>query len=144
AERYLEHLATGTHLVRDAEEVLRTVRDTRRIAYLTNGLADVQRPRLTASPIGAHADVVIISDEVGAAKPDPAIFHAAFEAMGHPDRDDVVLVGDSLTADIAGGVAYGIDTVWFDPAGLGPAPAGGPRPTHRIGGLRELLPLLGL
>lgn len=143
AERYLEHLAAGTHLVADADEVLRRLGDTHGIAYLTNGLADVQRPRLAASPIGAHADVVIISDEVGATKPDPAIFDAAFAAMGHPDRGDVVLVGDSLTADIAGGAAYGIDTVWFDPAGLGPGPAGGPQPTHRISELRQLLPLLG-
>lgn len=102
AERYLEHLAAGTHLVADAEAVITEVSRTHRIAYLTNGLADVQRPRLSSSAIGDHAEVVIISDEVGAAKPDAAVFDAAFAAMGEPPRDRVVLVGDSLTADVAG------------------------------------------
>ena len=142
AERYLGHLAAGTHLVADAEEVVARVARTHGIAYLTNGLADVQRPRLEASPLGALADVTIVSDEVGAAKPDPAIFDAAFAAMGRPARDDVVLVGDSLTADIAGGVAYGLTTVWFADADL-TAPETGPRPTHRIAALTELPTLLG-
>lgn len=142
AERYLEHLAAGTHLVPDAEAVIAEVGRTHRIAYLTNGLADVQRPRLSSSAIGDHAEVVIISDEVGAAKPDAAVFDAAFAAMGEPPRDHVVLVGDSLTADVAGGAAYGLTTVWFDPADLGPPPTDGPRPTHRITRLSELPPLL--
>jgi HAD superfamily hydrolase (TIGR01549 family) len=143
AERYLEHLAVGTHLIEDAEAVLARLAPTHGIAFLTNGLADVQRPRLSASPIGALADVTVISDEVGATKPDPAIFDAVFAAMGDPDRADVVLVGDSLTADVAGGVAYGLTTVWFDPAGLGPAPPDGPQPTHRIARLTDLPALVG-
>ncbi|MEX1176951.1 MAG: YjjG family noncanonical pyrimidine nucleotidase [Nitriliruptor sp.] len=142
AERYLEHLAAGTHLVADAEAVLEELSATHAIAFITNGLADVQRPRLASSPVGRFAEVVVISDEVGAAKPDGAIFDAAFAAMGSPPRDDVVLVGDSVTADVAGGIAYGLTTVWFDPAGLGPVPDGGPQPTHRISRLRELPPLL--
>jgi 2-haloacid dehalogenase len=143
AERYLGHLAAGTHLVRDAVEVVARVARTHAVAYLTNGLADVQRPRLAASPLGELADVTIISDEVGAAKPDPAIFDAAFAAMGGPPREAVTLVGDSLSADVAGGVGYGLRTVWYAPEHV-PVPDAGPRPTDRIGGLLELPPLLGV
>lgn len=141
AERYLSHLARGTHLVDGAVEVVARVARTHRVGYLTNGLADVQRPRLAASPLGELADITVISDEVGAAKPDPAIFDAAFALMGSPPRDAVTLVGDSLTADIAGGVAYGLRSVWFAPAHL-EVPADGPRPDHRIDRLRDLPPLL--
>ena len=116
-----------------------------RIALLTNGLADVQRPRLAAAGVAEHAEVVVISDEVGAAKPDVAIFDAAFARMGSPDRREVLMVGDSLTSDIAGGTAYGLDTVWIAPdevelpGMVGPGGRSGPnRPTHRIPSLRDL------
>lgn len=143
AECYLGHLAAGSHLIDGAVEVVARVARTHGVAIITNGLADVQRPRLEASPLADLADVVVISDEVGAAKPDPAIFDAAFEAMGPPDREVVTLVGDSLSADIAGGVGYGLTTIWLagdDEA----APPDGPQPTHRITELAALPALLGI
>lgn len=51
------------------------------------------------------------------AKPDGRIFDVAFERMGQPPKTEVLIVGDSLSSDIAGGLAYGIDTCWFNPAG---------------------------
>ena len=83
-----------------------------RLALITNGLRDVQRPRLAGSAIGDYFAEVIISEEVGAAKPDPAIFDAAFELLGRPPRAKVLLIGDSLSSDIAGGRDYGLDTCW--------------------------------
>lgn len=141
AERYVRHLATGHHLLDGAIDVVRDVGRTHRIAYLTNGLADVQRPRLDASPLGPFAEVVIISDEVGAAKPEPAIFDAAFAAMGDPPRAAVTVVGDSLTADIAGAVRYGLRSVWFAPHAT-EVPTGPARPDHHIRALQELPALL--
>lgn len=141
ARRYVGHLAAGTHLLDGAVDVVVEVARDHDVAYLTNGLADVQRPRLAASPLRDLADVVVISDEVGAAKPDAAIFDAAFAAMGHPQRDAVTVVGDSLTADIAGAVGYGLRSVWLAP-GHERVPADAPRPDHHIRDLRELPPLL--
>ena len=140
SERYVGNLAAGSQVIDGAEGVVERIRRDHRVAFITNGLVDVQRPRLEASPLAGMAEQVVISDEVGAAKPDPAIFDAAFALMGDPPRDAVVMVGDSLTSDIAGGAAYGLETVWVAPADL-PDPAG-PRPTHRIADLRELPPLL--
>jgi 2-haloacid dehalogenase len=140
ATAYVAALATGTQLVEGALEVVDAVARSHRIACITNGLADVQRPRLAASALAGYPEVVVISDEVGAAKPDPAIFDAAFERMGRPDRAAVTLVGDSLTADVAGGLGYGLSTVWYAPGG-GRSPTG-PAPTHRIRSLHELPPLL--
>lgn len=115
----------------------------RRVAFISNGLSDVQRPRLQASALAEAAEVLVISDEVGAAKPDTAIFDAAFARMGGPAREAVTLVGDSLTSDVAGGVAYGIETVWVAPAEVPGPEEGSPAPTHRIASLHELPPLLG-
>lgn len=142
SERYLVHLAAAAPLIPGAAEVVERVSERFRIAFVTNGLADVQRPRLEASPLAGAAEVLIISDEVGAAKPDAAIFRAAFEAMGGPRREAVTMVGDSLTADIAGAEAFGLTTVWFAPPGTPGPGAGDPVPTHRIARLHELPQLL--
>jgi 2-haloacid dehalogenase len=108
---------------------------------LTNGLADVQRPRIASSSLAGVVEHIVISEEVGAAKPDPAIFAVALARMGAPDPRDVLLIGDSLSSDIAGGVAAGLDTCWFNPRAM---PRGnGPVPTYEIRRLEELLPLIG-
>jgi YjjG family noncanonical pyrimidine nucleotidase len=143
SERYLVHLAAAAPLIPGAAEVVGDLADRFRIAFVTNGLADVQRPRLEASPLAEAAEVLIISDEVGAAKPDAAIFQATFEAMGGPRRDAVTMVGDSLSADIAGAADFGLPTVWFAPPGTPGPEASDPVPTHRIAELRELPSLLG-
>ncbi|MGW8178779.1 MAG: HAD-IA family hydrolase, partial [bacterium] len=58
---------------------------------------------------------IVISEEVGAAKPNPRIFDVAFQVMNWPNKEEVLIVGDSLTSDINGGNRYGIDTCWFNP-----------------------------
>jgi YjjG family noncanonical pyrimidine nucleotidase len=142
ATRYIGHLADGAWLLDGALEVVDEVALRHRVGLITNGLADVQRPRIRASGLEGRAEVVVISDEVGVAKPDPGIFEAALEAMGAPPREEVTVVGDSLTADIAGGRAAGLRTVWFaDPDAPHPQDRTH-QPDHRIGTLQELPPLL--
>ncbi len=115
--RYLLALAEGTHLLDGAEQIVRELHGRVGMVILTNGLKDVQRPRLAGSALDGYFSDVVISEEVGSAKPAPGIFDAAFSAMGHPDKRDVLIVGDSLTSDIRGGSDYGIDTCWFNPEG---------------------------
>ena len=140
SQKYLENLSMGTYLIDGAEEVLRILRPDFSLAIITNGLKDVQRPRFARSPIGEYFDVLVISEEVGAAKPDPAIFDVAFELIGQPPRKDVLMIGDSLTSDIAGGLGYGIDTCWFNPSHLEPVPDLDVQ--YEISDLRQLLNIL--
>ncbi len=114
---YLDCLSARSDLIPGAEEILRQLAGKTRMVLLTNGLKDVQRPRLAGSTIEGYFDDVVISEEVGAFKPDPAIFEVAFARMGWPGKSDVLIVGDSLTSDIQGGSNYGIDTCWYNPAG---------------------------
>lgn len=140
---YLQHLAAGTHLLPGAEQVVARLQVSHRIAFITNGLADVQRPRLAASALADAGEVLVVSEEVGAAKPAAAIFDAAFAAMGQPHRSQVTMVGDSLSADIAGGRAYGLRTVWVAPRSAPDPDTATQRPDHRIDSLDELPGLLG-
>jgi 2-haloacid dehalogenase len=138
---YLRRLSVQAHLVDGAMAVVEALRPNHRFAIITNGLADVQRPRLARSALAGLVGPVVISEEVGAAKPDPAIFAVALERMGNPPRSDVLMVGDSLTSDIAGGRATGLDTCWVNP---GASPRGqGPAATYEIRRLEELPAIVG-
>lgn len=115
AEDYEQNLSRNGHLLEGSEEILETLRPHVQMALITNGLLNVQRPRLDSSPIRPYFREILISEEVGAAKPDPKIFEIAFLRMGSPDRSEVLIVGDSLSSDIQGGVNFGIDTCWYNP-----------------------------
>ena len=136
SRRYLANLALGTDLIAGAEEVVKSLHDRVGLVLITNGLADVQRPRFARSTVGQYFSDVVISEEVGSAKPAPEIFDVAFGRMGFPSKRDVLIVGDSLSSDIKGGNQYGIDTCWFNPEGR-PREAG-VTITYEIGELREL------
>lgn len=134
--RYLECLANCSELVEGAEAVLGALHRKHRIAILTNGLTVVQRGRLARSVIRHHVSDIIISEEIGAAKPAKEFFDTAFERLGHPAKSEVLMIGDGWSSDIQGAVQYGIDACWYNPGGK-------PRPadlniTREIASLREL------
>jgi 2-haloacid dehalogenase len=138
---YVEQLGLCTDLMNGAYEVLQTLHGRCRIAIVTNGLEAVQCSRLKRSVIQPFITELIISEEVEAAKPHPAFFDAAFARTGNPPKSDVLIIGDSLTSDMQGGVDYGIDTCWYNPVGED-------RPqrlliTYEIRHLRELLEIVG-
>lgn len=139
--QYLINLSNRTDLIEGAEKLVQGLAEKCKLAIITNGLADVQRPRFKQSAIHEYFDAIIISEEVGAAKPKPKIFDVAFAEMDHPAKDQVLIIGDSLTSDMQGGVNYGIDTCWFNPDDKtnGTLPC-----TYEISQLSELPPLLGV
>jgi 2-haloacid dehalogenase len=140
SDRYLANLADGSELMEGAEQIVSALHQRYRLALITNGLKQVQRPRLERSALKDSFSAFIISEEVGAAKPDAAIFDAAFRQMGNPSRERVLIIGDSLTSDIQGGNNYGIDTCWFNPNHA--PPALGVSLKYEIHRLSELIKLL--
>jgi 2-haloacid dehalogenase len=137
---YIEHLGNCAEMIDGAYDVIDTLQKNCRLAIVTNGLKDVQRSRLARSLIRDHIAELIISEEVGAAKPKAAYFDAAFARLGNPAKSDVLIIGDSLSADMQGGVDYGIDTCWYNPTSA-PCPTDLPI-TYEIIHLRELLELI--
>ncbi len=138
---YLECLANCSELVEDAAAVLGALHRKYRIAILTNGLTVVQRGRLARSVIRHHISDIIISEEIGAAKPAREFFDTAFARLGHPSKAEVLMIGDGWASDIQGAVQYGIDACWYNPGCK-------PRPAHleirrEITSLRELSDWLG-
>jgi len=138
---YLERLANCSELVEGAEGVLGALHRKYRIAILTNGLTVVQRGRVARSVIRHHVSDLIISEEVGAAKPAKAFFDTAFARLGYPSKREVLMIGDGWASDIQGAVQYGIDACWYNP-GRKPRPASY-EITREIASLRELTDWLG-
>jgi len=117
SDRYLTYLGECSDLIEGAQEVVEKLYGQLKMVIITNGLAAVQKPRFARSAICEYFTDIVISEEVGASKPDSRIFDEAFRKMGNPGKEEVMIVGDSLTSDMRGGSDYGIDTCWYNPQG---------------------------
>jgi YjjG family noncanonical pyrimidine nucleotidase len=136
---YLAALSGKAFFLPHAPEVLEKLSRRARLCLITNGLTRVQRGRIRKAGIGRFFRAILISEELGLAKPDPRYFLRAAEAVGLP-ASELLCVGDNPSADIGGARAAGIAGCWFNPAGS-PWPGPGEPPEQVIGDLRELLPL---
>ena len=134
---YRNYLAASHHLLEGALTVLEKVSNTYQLGLITNGLQEVQRPRLANTGIAPYFEFIAISDEIGCAKPDAAFFEYAHRAMGNPDPKSVLVIGDNPNADIAGARAYGYDACWLRRPGA--ADRKSLDETFRIRDIRELL-----
>lgn len=137
--RYVENLGQQAILLPGAMEMLETLSKRYKLAVATNGLTLVQRARLQKSGFLPLLGRVFISQEMGVQKPDKAYYDYIFNAFGDADRAKYLMIGDSLSADIAGGVNAGIDTCWYRPASAGEPHI---RPTYTVDGFDALLRLL--
>jgi len=111
---YLYNLSTAGFLIDGADDLLERLKGRFRMVLLTNGLTSVQERRLGTSPIRPYFEELVISESVGVSKPDPGIFEHTFEKIGCADKEKTLMIGDSLTSDILGGLNYGLDTCWYN------------------------------
>jgi FMN phosphatase YigB (HAD superfamily) len=107
---------------------------------VTNGPSRTQRPKIEQFRLAEYLDLLIVSEEVGVAKPEPAIFRVALERLG-VQPNQTLFVGDSPEFDMRGAAAAGIPFVWMNPRGE-VMPADVPAPVAVIERLAELVPLL--
>ena len=98
-----------------AKELLDVLYGSYRLFLVSNGNLSVQEGRLTKAGIKRHFSGIFISEVLGAEKPDKRFFELAFAQVADFDPACAVIVGDSLSSDIAGGINAGIRTIWFHP-----------------------------
>ncbi len=115
--RHYLNLLSQTHfmLAGAVELVERLQQEKYHMGLITNGLREVQRPRIAQAKMEKYFEVVVVSDEIGVSKPHEGFFSHTFEKMGLPNKSEVIVVGDSLNSDIQGGNNFGVDTCWFNP-----------------------------
>ena len=115
AEVYEQQLGIGHYFIDGAEEALQRLSKSYRVYIVSNGTAVVQHSRIESSGIEKYISGLFISQEVGFNKPNPEFFNRVFSSISDFSGDETVIIGDSLSADIKGGIAAGITTVWFNP-----------------------------
>ena len=139
-ERYLDFLAQTDFLLPNARPLLEQLQTNFQLAIITNGLKEVQRRRIHKANLDHYFQAIIVSDEIGHAKPHAPFFEYTFNAIGHPNKSKVLVVGDSLNSDIRGGEAFGLDTCWVN---LHQQPnLSKIKPTYEIHALEELLSII--
>jgi YjjG family noncanonical pyrimidine nucleotidase len=111
---YIQLLAESSFLNSDAEDLCKYLHTKYMLAIITNGISIVQRNRLKMSRIGKYIDHIIISEDAKYSKPNIGIFQYAETITGIPEKDKMIIIGDSLSSDIVGGINYGIDTCWLN------------------------------
>ena len=122
AETYVDELSSHAYLLPGALEACKTLAQNYRLYIITNGIATVQRRRMADVPISAWIEKCYISEEVGYEKPDVRFFDIVAQDIPNYDPSTVLVVGDSLTSDMAGGIQAGLDTCWINP-GNAPIPS---------------------
>lgn len=100
-----------------AEETLLALKGHVLQCVVTNGTRIAQTRKLERSGMNKIFDHIFISEEIGIEKPNKGFFDHVFEEVGTFASDEVLIVGDSLTSDMLGGVNAGILTCWFNPHG---------------------------
>lgn len=123
-----------------AVELLNSLYGKVKIGIITNGFMDLQHTRLAKNNFTHFFDLLVVSEQVGFAKPHEKIFNYALNAMSNPEPHRVLMVGDNPDSDIVGGINVGFDTCWLNLHNLAvPAEVA---PTYQVSSLRELAQLL--
>ena len=136
--RFLKMLERPSIPCEGAVETLQALHGKYLICVATNAVSSIQRPRMQT--LSAWVDRLYISEEMSFIKPMPPFFSYILQDLG-VSKDECLMVGDSLSSDIAGANASGIDSCWLNRSGK--INGTDIRPTYEIHLLKELLTLLG-
>ena len=115
AETYMQNLSQKVYLFPGAAELCRSLSHLCKLYIVTNGVEFIQKGRFGKCKIRDCFSGLFISGEIGYEKPNIKFFEYVAEKIENFDKNITLIVGDSLTADIAGGIAFGIGTCWYNP-----------------------------
>lgn len=137
---FLAAMAEICTLLPGAQALIDALAGKVRMGIVTNGFTALQTARLQRTGLLGHFDPLVISEQLGIAKPDVRIFEHALACWSHPPRAQVLMVGDNPHSDIRGGLDAGLHTCWLNIAGT--AAPDGIEPHYQVMSLPELQALL--
>ena len=112
---FRKYLDESHETIDGAPELVRYLSERYRVFAASNAFYSQQTNRLKLSGMADYIEDVFVSEKIGFEKPTKEYFDKCFEIMGNPPKNEVIIIGDSLSADIEGGIHYGIKTCWFNP-----------------------------
>lgn len=138
---YQSALGNGHELMDGAMEVIQALHQKFDLYIASNGVSATQYQRLDESNLRPYFKDVFVSEEIGYQKPKKEYFSTCFERIGHVELKEVLMIGDSLSSDMQGGLNIGIDTCWFNPHHV--VNKEGLPITFEISDLKELYDIVG-
>ena len=113
-EAFENGVSMGAYPIDGAYELLDYLYGKYKLYIVSNGFRFVQENRLKIGDFEKYFEDIFVSEDVGIPKPANEFFDYCFKKLGNPKKEDIILIGDSLSADITGGINNGIDTIWFN------------------------------
>lgn len=114
-QHFRERLFDSAILIPGAGELVAYLAGKYPLYIASNGPLGQQKNRLTRAGMLRYFTKLFVSEDIGAAKPSAAFFDACFQALPGVRPEEAIIIGDSLTADMAGGIGYGMKTCWYNP-----------------------------
>lgn len=143
---FLLELSYGSDIIENADVVLEKLFSKVDIYAVTNGVYNTQKRRVEESGLRKYFSDIFVSEKIGYQKPRKEFFDFVFESLSNKYdinninnlKEKTIVVGDSLSADIIGGIEYGIDTCWYNPKGK----TTDLKPTYIIDNILNLLDII--
>ncbi len=111
---YLRNVVVKSQAYEDIFGILDRLKDRYSLSVVTNGLREAQRPRIEKLNMTHYFDSIVVSDEIGVAKPDVRFFENVYTSIDHDfGKENILMIGDSLQSDIKGGNDFGVRTCWI-------------------------------
>ncbi len=114
-ELYCSMLGVNIIEIENASKLLQELYSNHEILIATNGPKEAALNKLEKSKLKSYISSIVCSEEIGYSKPMPEFFDFLYNVTQNKDKSKMLLIGDSLTTDILGGMNNGIDTCWFNP-----------------------------
>ena len=133
---YLESLSDTVVLIDGAIELCASLAAIGEVGIITNGVETIQNRRIASSGLQQHISFVATSEACGHAKPDVRFFEYAMNMARPVRKEQAIIIGDRLDADILGANRFGIDSCWFNPEQL--AHTSLAVPTLEVASLRQI------
>jgi len=140
SHRYLESLSENVVLIDGARRLCESLAAFGEVGIITNGVASIQERRIASSGLGDYISFTATSEACGYAKPDSRFFEYATKMARSFNKDETIIVGDRLDADILGANRFGIESCWYNPGRL--ANDTEALPTFEAAHLDDIAPLL--
>lgn len=121
ADEYCGYLAEGYFKIDGADKILDYLKSRGYKLYATtNGFTFTQFRRIKYSGLEPYFDMIFVSEETGYQKPEKGYFEYVISKIPENDKSKMLIIGDSQSSDILGGINIGIDTCWFNNLKLEP------------------------
>jgi len=138
--RYLEHIVLASETYDGVPQLIKDLKTDYQLGIITNGLKEVQRPRLQKVNMIDEFQSIVVSDEIGVAKPDVKFFEHTYTTLSdQPQKSEILVIGDNLMSDVLGGHRYEVDTCWIS---HGKENTTDVKPVHQINTVLELSKVL--